>query len=338
MSRLRRHIEPGTVQHLISRFVNKEWRLAAPGARADYLKRLASSLTRSDWDALSYSLMSSHVHHAMRAGFASGDSVLRPVHSGFATRLNRAEERLGPVFADRYRSVSFEGEYLAPLLAYIHNNPVRAGVVADPADSDWTSHRAYLGAVEAPRWLNVELGLALCGYSSTPSGRLSFHDFVRSLSDGSKDPFFSGGGIEVSVPALRAAAGGPVDVGSARALSPELFALPLRTCPEATYLQPWTGGVDTLLAIVASATGVTVGLLKSRARRRDVADARRLAILVWSRYLGRRQREICDPLALTSGAASQLLSNSAAIRRLEPLALAVAEACVEGRVPGCAIS
>ena len=42
------------------------------------------------------------------------------------------------------------------LLRYVHNNPVRAGVVDRASDSNWSSHRAYLGLEESPKWLATE--------------------------------------------------------------------------------------------------------------------------------------------------------------------------------------
>jgi hypothetical protein len=52
------------------------------------------------------------------------------------------------------------------LVSYVHCNPVRAGVVAAADESNWTSHRAYLGVARKPPWLDVQLGLDLCGFST----------------------------------------------------------------------------------------------------------------------------------------------------------------------------
>jgi hypothetical protein len=38
-------------------------------------------------------------------------------------------------------------------LVYLHLNPVRAGLVVDPADYLFSSHRYYLGFEVAPKWL-----------------------------------------------------------------------------------------------------------------------------------------------------------------------------------------
>jgi len=75
------------------------------------------------------------------------------------------------VFAERHRTIEIVGDAAAALLAYVHNNPVRAGGVADPSVSVWTSHRAYVTLEAAPPWLDVERGLRLAGFSATRAGR-----------------------------------------------------------------------------------------------------------------------------------------------------------------------
>ena len=72
--------------------------------------------------------------------------------------------------------------------------------MADPADSPWTSHRAYLGLVEPPPWLPVERGLALCGFDASARGRLAFHEFVCAQRGDDAD---GDGGDGDGVPILR---------------------------------------------------------------------------------------------------------------------------------------
>jgi hypothetical protein len=65
-------------------------------------------------------------------------------------------------------------------------------LVASPELSDWTSHRAYYGSEPAPSWLNVKLGLELCGFESNEKGRQQFHEFVCARITDPKNAAFSG--------------------------------------------------------------------------------------------------------------------------------------------------
>ena len=139
-------------------------------ARAEYLRRVEASLTATDSLPLGYALMSSHTHWACITGREPPSRLMQSLHGGFAAWLNHQLHRLGPAFGGRFTDVVCPEERTGILLAYLHNNPVRAKVVDDPSDCDWTSHRAYLGLVAPPPWLNVKRGLSLCGSGTQPGG------------------------------------------------------------------------------------------------------------------------------------------------------------------------
>jgi len=167
MPRTPRAMRPGRVYHLISRFVDREWFIATEDERTRYLELLGRALERADWRCFSYAVMSNHVHLGVRAGTQSLESWVRRVHSPFADWMNRTHDRIGNLFVRGPKDIETPPERVGPLIAYIHNNPVRAGIVDAPGANSWTSHRAYLGAVPAPRWLHIAEGLACAGFTDT---------------------------------------------------------------------------------------------------------------------------------------------------------------------------
>lgn len=332
MPRYRRQIAPGSVQHIISRFVNREFRFDSSSsepdggdARREYLRRAARALRRSDWRALGFVLMSSHVHWAMRAGSQPSSALIKPLHVGFATWLNALEGRLGPVFADRHRNLTFEGASAALLLAYIHNNPVRAGVVGDPADSSWTSHRAYLGLAPAPAWLDVQLGLHLCGFDATASGRLRFHEMVVAHARQARRIDLSGGDLQARRSATRVALCAPVEISSPTvALSDD--GLCIDTTPQLVAgcrVRPrWNGRASTLLRAVSERTGTTLAEMRSRSRIQRVVNARRLAMIVWTREMHRPAVELASVFGLASSTTAALVASAPASMHVAAAALA----------------
>jgi hypothetical protein len=250
MPRFRRQIAPGSVQHVISRFVDHEHRFDVPGARSNYLGRVGTALARTDWRVVGYALMSSHVHWVLVAGTRTSAALIKPVHVGFSGWLNRVERRVGPVFADRHRSLTCEAATAAVLLAYVHNNPVRARLVSDPAESSWTSHQAYLG--EGPRlpWLDVGLGLQLCGLTPDAAGRDAFHAFAVERSSEPRSVELSGGDLNARRRRARADCDAPVEIESP-SLSERSASLEIRTAlfvpPSCMLRQPWLGDTRTLL-------------------------------------------------------------------------------------------
>ncbi|MES2658041.1 MAG: transposase [Verrucomicrobiota bacterium] len=64
----------------------------------------------------------------------------------FTQWLNRAHSRTGRLWEDRFKSVIVEDGVAAKTIsAYIDLNPVRAGMVKDPADYRWSSHGEVIG-------------------------------------------------------------------------------------------------------------------------------------------------------------------------------------------------
>jgi hypothetical protein len=154
-------IESGSVYHVISRFVAKEWFLESDVERRMYLTLLGSALEHTGWRCFSYALMSSHIHLGLLAGAERLVTWMRPMHTVFANWINQRRDRIGAVFVRGPNVIDMRAESVPYVVNYIHCNPVRAGVVARPSDSDWTSHRAYVGLSYAPRWLAIDVGVDL---------------------------------------------------------------------------------------------------------------------------------------------------------------------------------
>lgn len=180
MSRKPRRFRPSTFQHIISRFLDRDFKLEDQRDRDAYFRYLSDAQKLWDWVMLSFALMSSHVHLGAIAGIIEPDKAFRSTHIRFAQYWHRRYGGLGPVFADRPANHEIRTSRIAKLILYHHRNPVDAGAVLAPEDCRWTSHRYYLRLETPPDWLDVEQGLALCGFSDTAADRKRFDDFIRS--------------------------------------------------------------------------------------------------------------------------------------------------------------
>jgi REP element-mobilizing transposase RayT len=169
----RREIVPGALYHLMSRFTGSEFFIETERERAQYRTLLGSYVAESDWKCFAYAIMSNHIHLGVRAGEKSLASWIQPVHSQFAQLINARTDRHGQVICPGPKSVRYKESEIARLIGYIHRNPVRAGVVRDPRDSDWTSHRAYCGLARPPKWLEVRFGLERAGLTASEFERLA---------------------------------------------------------------------------------------------------------------------------------------------------------------------
>ena len=314
MPRTARLHAPGSVVHVISRFVNREFRLSGSLERRLYLHALASSLARTDWTLVAFALMSSHVHLVLIAGEAPISALMLSLNTSVALGLNRRHRRLGPAFADRPRTVHLGGAAVGRLIAYVHNNPVRAGVVTIASASTWTSHRALVGLDPTPPWLDDGRALDLAGFDDGVEGRRSFDGMVRALADDVRDAWVEGNvpdAVRVGVRATNAPPPASVAAtvcGEDRVERVEVLAA-IKVNPAAR----WDGPIERLLELVCAHAGIEVDVLLSRSRRRDVVHARRLAVVAGCHYLRRTRIELAVALGVVGSSASEHLSHAATV-------------------------
>jgi putative transposase len=77
--------------------------------------------------------------------------MLQRVGRRYMRRINQRTGRSGTLFEGRYRATVVDSErYLLACLRYIELNPVRAGIVDDPAAYPWSSCRHHLGRRDDP--------------------------------------------------------------------------------------------------------------------------------------------------------------------------------------------
>ncbi len=130
VARKRRIYQPGAVHHLITRFVNDEFRITDDEERDAYQWHLQRAVKGSDWRWLANGTMSNHTHNCALAGSDAPGQIVKRINDPFARWLNKRQGRRGPLVAGRFDCWIIRGRPIAEVIAYLHNNPVRAGVVA----------------------------------------------------------------------------------------------------------------------------------------------------------------------------------------------------------------
>jgi len=177
MTRPRRLHVPGSLYHVILRGNNRQ-EIFFSAADRIYLQQLVGRATESlDAEVHAYCWMPNHIHMAIRVGEAPLGRLMQWIASRYAFRVNRQREATGHLFERRYRALLVDmNAYALQLVRYIHLNPVKAGLVSDPADYPWSSHRYYLGG-DAPSWLQTDWILAMFGHRRI-AARAAYRRFV----------------------------------------------------------------------------------------------------------------------------------------------------------------
>ena len=104
-----------------------------------------------------FCLMGNHVHLLVEATDTPISRTMHTLLQRYAQYVNRLHGYRGHLFADRFwaRVCSEESDVLA-VLRYVHQNPLRAGLVPRLELYPWSSHRVYLG-ITSLSWVAVTL-------------------------------------------------------------------------------------------------------------------------------------------------------------------------------------
>lgn len=331
MPRIARIHVSQAVYHIIGRFCNYHPLLDDTESRVEFLRRTAIALSRTDWQLLGYGLMSTHTHLAAIAGTQPASTWVRPLHTGMALWLNnrrrkRGERVLGNVYGDRFTDVIFQPELTGILLAYLHNNPCRASIVASPELSDWTSHRAYCGLESAPSWLNIAMGLDLSGFDLNDQGRRPFHEFVCARRIDPKNPSFSGRDFTAVRRSVRVETDSPLELATATVSGSAIEYASVASL-DTPLRSPWQGPPEHVVASVAQYTGVSIFMMRSRNRTRSISQARRIAMFAWQ-HLGRPLVQMSNFLGISQPSGIQLLrSQGIQAQQAKETAVEIADTC-----------
>ncbi|WP_332825946.1 transposase [Ramlibacter sp.] len=147
MARLPRLTVPGYPHHIIQRGNNRQ---AIFSDTADYelLLSLIDEHARKQQVAVhGYVLMSNHFHLLATPETLEGiPQMMQSVGRRYVRHYNLRHARTGTLWEGRYKSTLIQAErHLLACMVYMDLNPVRAAMVADPADYPWSSHHHYIG-------------------------------------------------------------------------------------------------------------------------------------------------------------------------------------------------
>ena len=119
------------------------------GDKARLCLLLQQGVERFNHSIEAFCFMSNHIHLAIRVADISISRIMHHLAFRYSRYINRVYKRNGHLFQGRFKSILVDEEmYLKELVRYIHLNPVRAGIISDPQNYLWSSHRAYMDVDE----------------------------------------------------------------------------------------------------------------------------------------------------------------------------------------------
>ncbi|NMA92582.1 MAG: transposase [Firmicutes bacterium] len=133
------------VYHAMARGINRQDIFQDSKDRILFLEKLEAVKKRSGCLIYAYCLMRNHVHLLIVEKLESIGQIMRRLGSAYAYWYNKKYGRVGHLFQGRFLSEPVDVDtYLLTALRYIHQNPVKAGLVNSCAGYPWSSFNDYM--------------------------------------------------------------------------------------------------------------------------------------------------------------------------------------------------
>lgn len=180
MPRSAREKSSTAIYHVVLRGINRQRIFEDEQDHQRYLDTIKTYKETSGYTLYAYCLMSNHIHLLMQAGKEDLGNAFRRIGASYVYWYNWKYGRSGHLFQDRYRSEAVENDrYFLTALRYIHQNPLKAGIVSDPQAYPWSSYSEYTGKAAL-----CDTGFALALFSSEPKEALALWEkFNQQISD-----------------------------------------------------------------------------------------------------------------------------------------------------------
>ena len=140
LPRQNRIVIPGVAHHVTQRGTRKEKTFFLEKDYIFYLKLLFKYSEKSNLEVIAYCLMPNHIHIiAVPEIKRSLSSAIGRTHQVYTCYINNRENWQGHLWQQRFYSVPLTDDHLNTCIAYVHMNPVKAGLVKAAEEYRWSS-------------------------------------------------------------------------------------------------------------------------------------------------------------------------------------------------------
>lgn len=146
MSRKKRVWYPGAIYHVMSRGNRRTVLFKDTSDYLRFLECIALSRKRYGFRIHSMCLMTNHFHIAIETDRTELWKIMQKILHPYSMDFNHKYHFSGHLFESRYTACLIEDErYFLEVSRYIHLNPVKAKMVREPLDYEFSSYGRFLG-------------------------------------------------------------------------------------------------------------------------------------------------------------------------------------------------
>ncbi|VBB09367.1 Hypothetical protein LUCI_4657 [Lucifera butyrica] len=180
MPRKAREKSESGIYHIIMRGINRQTIFEEEEDQAHFLQTLGKYKEKSQYKVYAYCLMGNHVHLLLKIGIEPLEQVMRRLCGSYVYWYNTKYQRVGNLFQDRFKSEPVQDEqYFQIVQRYIHQNPVKAGLVKEVGEYKWSSYNEY---VDQAGLVDVELMLGMISEEREKAIRI-FTEYTNEINE-----------------------------------------------------------------------------------------------------------------------------------------------------------
>ncbi|WP_416147453.1 transposase [Salipaludibacillus sp. HK11] len=139
------------IYHIMLRGVNRRQIFHDDEDCIRFLQTVGKYKLKSELGVYAWCLMGNHVHLLLSEGREDLSVTMKRIGVSYVWFYNQKYSSVGHLFQDRFRSESVETDgYLMRVSRYIHQNPVKAGLVKSADEWLWSSCQGYYGRRSFP--------------------------------------------------------------------------------------------------------------------------------------------------------------------------------------------
>ena len=145
MPRLPRQKSDSGIYHIMLRGINQQTIFEDDEDYFKFVETLENYKAISGYKLFAYCLMSNHIHILIKVEKEDLDLIMKRIAGRYVYWYNWKYYRKGHLFQDRFKSEPIEDDsYFLTVLRYIHQNPVKAGIVKSIDDYLFSSYNDYV--------------------------------------------------------------------------------------------------------------------------------------------------------------------------------------------------
>jgi putative transposase len=155
--------------------------------RHRFLEILNSKKENNSFYLHAFCLMNNHIHLMLSEYKENISTIMKRINISYVSYFNLKYKRVGHLFQDRFKSEIVENDsYVLSLARYIHQNPVKAGIVNSINSYNWSSYNSYLN--EKNEWFPiVDKDIILGLFSNNKNNAMK--EYIRFMNEETKDSF-----------------------------------------------------------------------------------------------------------------------------------------------------